>query len=200
MKLRLITFIIIILQGYSCTQPVSKQDNPSTDSVSSEKVKADSIQLKPVIIKTITDSIRDGVPLTDEQMVFHFNIDTMYVNGGYQFSGFLIEKFRDSSFIARIDCFDGDACIDQLLIVFNRFTLKESDHMLVDIGCESDKVFNGRSLDYTRLSDSTFSTEEKLHGKGATGTERKLDVVHKKIWQISVKGKIELKNSQRWEQ
>lgn len=106
----------------------------------------------------------------------------MYINGHYQCSGSSIDKLGDSLYIARINCFDGKACTDQLMVVFNRFTLKETDHMLIQIDCKSDKAANDRNLKFTPLNDSTFTTEEIS-----------ADMLYTKTWKISAKGEIELK-------
>jgi hypothetical protein len=111
--------------------------------------------------KDIADSIRDKVPLSYEQMAFHFNIDTTYAND--QFSGVAIDKLGDSLYVARINCAD-----DQLMFVFNRFTLKETDHM--------------RLQKFSHLNDSSFTTEETIEGG-----------LNTKTWKISKNGTIELK-------
>ena len=72
----------------------------------------------------IADSIRDKVPLSYEQMAFHFNIDTTYKHN--KFSGASIDKLGDSLYVARVNCSD-----DQLMLVFNRFRLKGTDHMRI---------------------------------------------------------------------
>ena len=112
----------------------------------------------------IADSIRDKVPLSYQQLAFHFNIDTTYLND--TFSGAAINKLGDSLYVARINCSD-----DQLMLVFNRFTLKGTDYMRV---LKSEK--------FSHVNDSSFSTEARLEGGMNT-----------KTWKISAKGKIELK-------
>jgi len=115
----------------------------------------------------IADSIQDKVPLSREQLAFHFNIDTMYRN--HQFVGNSIDKLGDSLYVARIDCSDGKATTG-LMVVFNRFTQMETDHMHIS------------DMQFKHLNDSTFTTEETIE-----------EIRNVKTWKISKKGKIELK-------
>jgi len=116
----------------------------------------------------IADSIQNKLPLSREQLAFHFNIDTMYRD--HQFAGNSIDKLGDSLYVALINCSDGKSTKDQLMVVFNRYTQKETDHMRIS------------DMQFIHVNDSTFTTEETSE-----------NIRNIKTWKISEKGKIELK-------